>query len=1001
MSSKDTIPNEIPSQIKNYDDIILYALGSFGPLERENFINDPQKSIKNRMNKNTFHKWAKELKKNKFIEVEPEGKKRIYKITLLGENELLRRIKQYHLDFETINKIEQKRLRNYIASITKFFNKYNINDDEIKVEFLELANEITIDKINIYSEEQFNKLILFLVLNHPKFYLTYNISIIEFLEEFNKNSEDLLTETDINMFLQKVINENIYSVDFYTLKIYSGNRDLYFRANSEYGIIFGTVVRKRLRKINYLKSFKELDINIKDLLTEIIDLLVYKFKLFDKNLEDSLYKLLEQYIEHFKEDIIKKTSYSIEEYRDFFSILGLPPISKIINLETLTPEKVTDEKFKMVKPRDIYEMFHSDFRDFSDKSKFMTLFENRDKFSKEIDELWKLYKDHDYKALIGKLDNIIKQIQSVKLIYFKINILVVISKYSEALEILESYQNLGDIPKDFMYYYFKAYCYRGANMLEEALKSINKAIDLNSGDPDLFSQKARILNLMKNYDSSLKSIEFGLKINPKSIWLNHLKLVTLKSMKRYDECLGISDKLIEFDPNNYIRYLDKSLILKRLGKSDEAIVAIDKAIELNPKEKIIYLEKADILSDLKTEEELLLAYDKYIEKFPNYVPYYEEKIDILIKKQRYDEALEVFDLISNITKRELDPPLIDKGIDIFYKLKDYEKALDVVEKAIEDYPNLPYFLKKKLEIVFLIDGVDGLINVIEGLSNIEHKTLNFYNLGIESLIDLEHFDDALFLTDNVINKFPEPPKEFPWATLVKALDVEDPDERQSIIEEKFPTKKDIEQAFYANLYLQIQIQKPSILFNLGKYEEAIKEIDNIIENNKNFPMIDDLLILRLIEARGHDKALDLIDKLDSEKRKIHYKNILKSRILNSQAYKLARENKKEESIEIIIQAITLNPNEGDLYDSYGEILMIFGDYKRAIEKFDKAVELTPLGFFTHETYIKRGNCYKELGEYKIAMENLKKGEKLAKMRNSDKWVEKAQDLILAIYKKLD
>ena len=64
MSEITIIPNRIPSEImkgKKYEDIILYALSAFGPLEREIFINVPE-VVTDRMNRNTFHKWAKDLR---------------------------------------------------------------------------------------------------------------------------------------------------------------------------------------------------------------------------------------------------------------------------------------------------------------------------------------------------------------------------------------------------------------------------------------------------------------------------------------------------------------------------------------------------------------------------------------------------------------------------------------------------------------------------------------------------------------------------------------------------------------------------------------------------------------------------------------------------------------------------------------------------------------------------------------------------------------------------
>ena len=114
MSITDKIHPEIWKKGKgDIDDIILYALNQVSPMMRTEFIKI--------MNKNTFHKWVKVLRKEGRVEVIKSGKKSVYTITSLGQDELLRRLKNYSLDFETVNKIEQKRIRNYIDSISKFF----------------------------------------------------------------------------------------------------------------------------------------------------------------------------------------------------------------------------------------------------------------------------------------------------------------------------------------------------------------------------------------------------------------------------------------------------------------------------------------------------------------------------------------------------------------------------------------------------------------------------------------------------------------------------------------------------------------------------------------------------------------------------------------------------------------------------------------------------------------------------------------------------------------
>lgn len=119
--------------------------------------------------------------------------------------------------------------------------------------------------------------------------------------------------------------------------------------------------------------------------------------------------------------------------------------------------------------------------------------------------------------------------------------------------------------------------------------------------------------------------------------------------------------------------------------------------------------------------------------------------------------------------------------------------------------------------------------------------------------------------------------------------------------------------------------------------------------------------------------------------------------LNWNAYLLAKFNRKEDSIKIIQELVEKKPFEGNFYDTYGEILLIFHEYEEAIGKFQKALELEPNGW--SETYIKMAECHKELGIYEKTIEYAKKGRELAIERKEEEWIKRADKLLHGIDKR--
>ncbi len=92
------IPDKIPKVIwnkKDYEEIILYALGAFGPLETKEFINKPEELITNRIDKDIFKENISFLTEKQFLIEFTHADKVYYKLTPQGEDKLLKRIKQY------------------------------------------------------------------------------------------------------------------------------------------------------------------------------------------------------------------------------------------------------------------------------------------------------------------------------------------------------------------------------------------------------------------------------------------------------------------------------------------------------------------------------------------------------------------------------------------------------------------------------------------------------------------------------------------------------------------------------------------------------------------------------------------------------------------------------------------------------------------------------------------------------------------------------------------
>jgi len=176
--------------------------------------------------------------------------------------------------------------------------------------------------------------------------------------------------------------------------------------------------------------------------------------------------------------------------------------------------------------------------------------------------------------------------------------------------------------------------------------------------------------------------------------------------------------------------------------------------------------------------------------------------------------------------------------------------------------------------------------------------------------------------------------------------------------------------------LNLYYSKSKILMDAMKFEEVLALLNNML---KDFPEEEIKIQMKRAyvfkEMRNAEAGLDIINELFEKYPK-------DNDLLNYKALWLEYLDRKEESLETIKNLVKQAPDNATYYDTYGEILMSFGEFEKAIKKFKKAIELGDDWFF-FQTYIKLGICYKEIENIKMAIQYLKKGKQLTEKSQTD------------------
>ncbi len=152
---------------------------------------------------------------------------------------------------------------------------------------------------------------------------------------------------------------------------------------------------------------------------------------------------------------------------------------------------------------------------------------------------------------------------------------------------------------------------------------------------------------------------------------------------------------------DYKYYLDLGITETNNGNYDKALTALDKALELKPQSALCYFSKAIAFYNKGDIESAYANYGKAIEIDNKMIDAYYNRALIILS----DEKSDIIALQSALEDFNTSIKLDNKFIDAYYykavtqkKLKDYNGALETLNKVLEIEPNAIYSkaLKKLL-----------------------------------------------------------------------------------------------------------------------------------------------------------------------------------------------------------------------------------------------------------------------------------------------------------------
>lgn len=121
---------------------------------------------------------------------------------------------------------------------------------------------------------------------------------------------------------------------------------------------------------------------------------------------------------------------------------------------------------------------------------------------------------------------------------------------------------------------------------EEALRAIDRALDINPRNEVAWVNKGNALTKLGRFVDALRCFNAALKVNPgyEVAWNN--KGNALARLGRYEEALRCYEKALDIDATYRGAWVNKGYVLAKLGRFDEAAACADQVLRLAARERV-------------------------------------------------------------------------------------------------------------------------------------------------------------------------------------------------------------------------------------------------------------------------------------------------------------------------------------------------------------------------------------------------------------------------------
>ncbi|UCC19573.1 MAG: tetratricopeptide repeat protein [Promethearchaeota archaeon] len=498
---KLSYPPKVIVRRRNYDHWILWMVYNNSFCKWSDFLEEPLSINQSSLSKNMNLLLDKGL-------VIKENKE--YRITRSGKVEYSRMLQDYDLDRQSILNEESKRIEEITKKTIQFFENYSIKNEDIQFRFLN--NILRLDYARVKSmltnEEDFNKILLFLSINHPNQYPDY-ISTGDFSNAYG------LKNTKLQYYIDEIVENNIYPIRFFKLTV-SQDENYYFQSDEPLEIMLRAITEKHITKSTYLNKLFSRSFDLSDILSEVLDSSCRI--LFNENLRNALKNFLPQYINYLaykiEEKVELKETYDKLEGIIWQDMIGLFQTQKGDELKDQYEEKIKEIDKEIEENPEKIELYNS-------KISILLYYEQLDDVLTILDDMLDIFPKNEIDIKMKKA-SVLRRLRNLE----------------EGLDIID--ELLEKYPKNNDLLNYKVYWLQYLNRKEEAIELIQSLVDKFPDNGTYNDTYGEILMYYEEYEHAIEKFLKTIEVASDEWYINqtYIKLgLCYKELQNFDSAI--------------------------------------------------------------------------------------------------------------------------------------------------------------------------------------------------------------------------------------------------------------------------------------------------------------------------------------------------------------------------------------------------------------------------------------------------------------------------------